>query len=69
MQLATGIRVLLAVYSDCDRAEVRKAGEQIVRTALSDLGAKTAHVEIQIVDKVDRIGSGAKLKSVVAAQT
>jgi hypothetical protein len=34
-----------------------------------DLGAKTAHVEIQIVDKVDRIGSGAKLKSVVAAQT
>jgi phenylacetate-CoA ligase len=69
VQLATGIRVLLAVYSDCDRAEVRKAGEQIVRTALSDLGAKTAHVEIQIVDKVDRIGSGAKLKSVVAAQT
>jgi phenylacetate-CoA ligase len=69
VQLPTGIRVLLAVYSDCDRAEVRKAGEQIVRTALSDLGAKTAHVEIQIVDKVDRIGSGAKLKSVVAAQT
>ena len=66
VQLPTGIRVLLAVYPDYDRAEVRQLGEQIVRTTLSDLGAKSAHVEIQIVDKIDRIGSGAKLKPVVA---
>jgi hypothetical protein len=33
---------------------------------MSDLGASNAHVEVQIVEKIDRVGSGAKQKLVVS---
>ena len=67
VQLPNGIRVVIAVYPDHDHGEVRKAVEQIARSALSDLGASNAHVEVQIVEKIDRVGSGAKQKLVVSA--
>jgi phenylacetate-CoA ligase len=44
VQLPNGIRILIAIFPDYDHGEVRKAVEQIARSALSDLGASSPRI-------------------------
>ncbi|MGH6893546.1 MAG: hypothetical protein ACREEP_14950, partial [Dongiaceae bacterium] len=67
-QLSNGVRVLIAIYPDYDADAVRQAAERIARAALNDLGAPGGHIEVEIVNKIDRVGTGAKQKLVTAAQ-
>ena len=63
-QLPDGIRILIVPGPGCDPAAIRAATEGAIRTALAPLDAATARVEVEIVDHIDRAGSGAKEKLV-----
>jgi hypothetical protein len=63
-QYQFGIRILIVPAPGCDSAAIRAATEGAIRTALAPLDAATARVEVEIVDHIDRAGSGAKEKLV-----
>ena len=67
-QLLDGIRILIVPAPGCDSAEISAATESAIRTALAPLGAATARVEVEIVDQIDRTGSGAKEKLVASVR-
>jgi phenylacetate-CoA ligase len=63
-QLPDGIRILIVPAPGCDSAAIRAATEGAIRTTLAPLDAATARLEVEIVDHIDRAGSGAKEKLV-----
>jgi phenylacetate-coenzyme A ligase PaaK-like adenylate-forming protein len=62
--LPRGIRIRLVIYPDCDRATVEAQAKTIATTALEALGISGARIEVQFVDRIDRVGGGAKEKIV-----
>ena len=67
-QLPDGLRVLIVPVPGCDPIEISAATEHAIRAALDPLGAATARVEIEIVDQIDRTGSGAKERLVATVR-
>jgi phenylacetate-CoA ligase len=67
VQLPKGITVRIVLASGADPQGVRAAVDRIARATLADLGAPEAHMEVEIVDRIERIGTGAKQKLVAAA--
>lgn len=65
-QLPRGIVVRIVPAPGSDPQDVRNEVDRIARATLADLGAPEAHMEVEIVDKIDRIGAGAKQKLVAA---
>lgn len=63
--LPDGIRIRLAVYPDCDRNAVAAQSEAIAAAALADLGISGARVLVEFVERIDRVGGGAKEKIVI----
>jgi phenylacetate-coenzyme A ligase PaaK-like adenylate-forming protein len=59
-QLRDGVRIRIVPAVGCDSAEICAATERSIRDALAPLGAETARVDVEIVDQIDRTGSGAK---------
>lgn len=66
-QLPKGIAVRIVPASGHDRETVRESVDRIARAALAELGAPDGHIEVQIVDRIERSGSGAKEKLVETA--
>jgi phenylacetate-coenzyme A ligase PaaK-like adenylate-forming protein len=66
-QLDKAIAVRIVVNSDHDREAVRRTVDRIARAALSELGAPDGKIEVEIVDRIERTGSAAKLKLVASA--
>lgn len=65
VQLADGIRIFIAPAPGCDAAEIRRSAETAIRDVLtSEAGAGTARLEVELVDEIGRVGSGAKEKLV-----
>ncbi len=67
-QLPDGLRVLIVPVPGCDPIEISAATERAIRAALDPLGAATARVEIEIVDQIDRTGSGANERLVATVR-
>jgi phenylacetate-CoA ligase len=65
-QLADVIRIVIAPAMGCDPAEVSRSAERAVRNVLAQMDAGAARVEVDLVDKIDRIGSGAKEKLIAS---
>jgi hypothetical protein len=63
--LPDGIRIRLALYPDCDRGTVEAQAKSIAASALEDLGISGARIDVELVQKIDRVGGGAKEKIVV----
>jgi phenylacetate-coenzyme A ligase PaaK-like adenylate-forming protein len=63
--LPDGIRIRLVVYPDCDRGTVEAQAQAIAARALEDLGISGARIDVEFVEKIDRVGSGAKEKIVI----
>jgi phenylacetate-CoA ligase len=59
-QLRDGVRIRIVPAVGCDSAEICAATERAIRNALAPLGAETARVDVEIVDQINRTGSGAK---------
>lgn len=64
-ELPDGIRIRLAVFPDSDRGAVEAQAKAIAETGLHDLGISGARISVEFVEKIDRVGSGAKEKIVV----
>jgi len=62
--LPDGIRIRLAVDPGCDRGTVETQAKAITSRAMEDLGISGARIDIEFVEKMDRVGSGAKEKIV-----
>lgn len=62
--LPDGIRIRLAVDPACDRGAVESQAKTIAARALKDLGISGARIDIEFVEKIDRVGGGAKEKIV-----
>ncbi len=62
--LADGIRIRLALFPDTDRARVEAEATAIAAQALADLGIAGARIEVEFVERIDRVGGGAKEKIV-----
>jgi phenylacetate-coenzyme A ligase PaaK-like adenylate-forming protein len=62
--LPDGIRFRLAVDPGCDRRTVESQAKAIAARALEDLGISGARIDIEFVEKIDRVGGGAKEKIV-----
>ena len=63
-QLPRGIVVRIVPALGSDAQDVRAEVDRIARATLADLGALEAHIEVEIVEKIDRMGAGAKQKLV-----
>lgn len=63
-QLPQGIAIRIVPNADHDPEAVRGSVDRIAKAALVELGAAGGHVEVQIVDKIERTGSAAKEKLV-----
>ena len=63
-QIPGGIWVLVAPTPAFDSAQIREVAEADIRAALASLDAATTRVEIEIVDRIERVGGGAKEKLV-----
>ena len=59
-QLPKGIAVRIVVGPGHDPETLRGSVDRIARAALSDLGAPDGHIEVQLVDRIERAGAGAK---------
>lgn len=59
-QIPGGIRVRIAPTPGCDLAKMRGVAEQTIRDALASLGALAPNVEIEVIDRIERVGGGAK---------
>jgi len=66
-QLPNGIAVRIVLYPDRVPETVSESVGGIARAALAELGAPDGYIEIQIVDKIERTGAGAKQKLVASA--
>jgi phenylacetate-CoA ligase len=62
--LPDGVRVRLAVDPGCDRGTVESQAKAIAAKALEDLGISGASIDVEFVEKIDRVGGGAKEKIV-----
>lgn len=62
--LPDGIRIRLVVVPGCDRGAVESQARIIAARALEDLGISGARIDIEFVEKIDRVGGGAKEKIV-----
>ncbi len=62
--LADGIRIRLALFPHADRTRVEAEAKAIAAQALADLGIAGARIEVEFVEKIDRVGGGAKEKIV-----
>jgi len=62
--LSDGIRIRLAVDPGCDPGAVEFQAKTIAAKALEDLGISGARIEIEFVERIDRVGGGAKEKIV-----
>jgi len=60
-----GVLIRLATYPDCDRETVEAQAKVIAARALEDLGISGAQIEVEFVEKIGRVGGGAKEKIVV----
>ncbi len=58
------IRIRLALFPDTDRARVEAEATAIAAQALADLGIAGARIEVEFVERIDRVGGGAKEKIV-----
>jgi len=65
VQTPTGITIRIMPTPGQDPASVRAAVEGIAKATLADLGAPDATVDIEICEKIGRIGAGAKQKLVL----
>ena len=63
--LPDGIRIRLALYPDYDRGTVEAQARSIAAGAMKDLGIAGARIDIEFVEKIDRVGGGAKEKIVL----
>ena len=63
-EIPDGIRIRLAVDQGSDREAVELQARTIAARALEDLGISGARVDIEFVEKIDRVGGGAKEKIV-----
>lgn len=62
--LPDGIRIRLAVDPDCYRGTVESQAKAIAARALEELGISGARINIEFVERIDRVGGGAKEKIV-----
>jgi phenylacetate-coenzyme A ligase PaaK-like adenylate-forming protein len=62
--LSDGIRIRLAIDPGSDRGAVEQQAKAIAARALEDLGIAGARIDVEFVDKIERIGGGAKEKIV-----
>lgn len=62
--LPDGIRIRLAIDPGSDRGAVEQQAKAIAARALEDLGIAGARIDVEFVDKIERIGGGAKEKIV-----
>lgn len=60
--LPDGIRIRLAVDPACDRGAVEAQAKAITARALEELGIAGARTEVEFVQRIDRVGGGAKEK-------
>ena len=63
-QLPEGIAIRIVADPSHDPSVAMAAVEQVARMALADLGARDGHLEVHIVDEIQRTGSAAKQKLV-----
>jgi phenylacetate-coenzyme A ligase PaaK-like adenylate-forming protein len=63
--LSDGILIRLAVYPDCDPRAVEAQSKAIAARALEELGISGAQIDVEFVEKIDRMGGGAKEKIVI----
>jgi phenylacetate-coenzyme A ligase PaaK-like adenylate-forming protein len=63
--LHDGIQIRLAIDPGCDRGAVESQAKTIAARALDDLGISGARVDVEFVERIERIGGGAKEKIVV----
>lgn len=65
--LPCGLEITISVFAEADPAAVSAAVERAVRAALAAVGAEPKDLRVRVVDAIERSGSGAKEKLVVAA--
>ena len=59
-QLPGGLRIFISIQPGCDGKTIRRAVERSIHQALAALDAAAALVDVQIVDNIERAGTGAK---------
>jgi len=59
-QLPKGIAIRIVTGAGHEPETVRRAVDRVARDALTDLGAPEGSIEVQIVERIERIGAGAK---------
>jgi phenylacetate-CoA ligase len=65
---ANDITVNISVRDGAPRQEIRNAVERKIRSVLTDAGAGDTKVAVDIVDSIERSGTGAKLRLVAKAE-
>jgi phenylacetate-CoA ligase len=65
---ANDITVNISVRDGAPRQEIRNAVERKIRSVLTDAGAGDTKVAVEIVDSIERSGTGAKLRLVAKAE-
>jgi phenylacetate-coenzyme A ligase PaaK-like adenylate-forming protein len=63
-QLADGVEITISVLPEFDREVIRQKIEHVIRTVLENLDTAPARVEVTVVDRIERAGTGAKEKLV-----
>jgi phenylacetate-CoA ligase len=63
-QLADGVEITISVLPEFDREAIRLKIEHVIRTVLENLDTAPARVEVTVVDRIERAGTGAKEKLV-----
>jgi hypothetical protein len=59
-QLPKGIAIRIVTGAGHEPETVRRDVDRVARAALTDLGAPEGSIEVQIVERIERIGAGAK---------
>lgn len=67
VQLPDGLEITIAVFGGVDAAAVSAKVDEAAKAALDAVGAEAGGVRVRVVDAIERSGSGAKQKLVVAS--
>ncbi|MCY1247046.1 hypothetical protein D9M72_603370 [compost metagenome] len=69
VQLPDGLEITIAVFGGVDAAAVSAKVDEAAKAALDAVGAEAGgvRVRVRVVDAIERSGSGAKQKLVVAS--
>jgi putative adenylate-forming enzyme len=63
-QLPDGVEITISVLPEFDREVIRMKIEHIIRTVLEKLDTAAVRVDVRVVDRIERVGTGAKEKLV-----